>query len=375
MEVRTKFLRNAKDFAQYWNEIQELRSILGVESDVLLNPVHFLASTDDTRRPCSVACWRGDVFLGLVYATEHFVRGLAIGYCVGGDFTGRGLLLCRPEDEGVVLRNGVNRMVKEGVHSLHLRFLPVDESRFAMRGLKLTFLEAKIPGDRIPLKSTYEEFLAGLGKHTRRNVRAYMRKTEEAEIRFVSALTKQEYEDAVERLNSRSKFPAEELHLLRDERLLALHGEGQRFGLKSAEGVLIAVLCGFTQGGRFHMLTQFNDSNYERLSLSLVLRGHVMKHLIESGVSELQFMGGSSLSFGRFCEPQIYRSIFIDKRTGLAAAIKLSCIRVVRVLTRLGKPVPEALAMLCNGLLDESTLSARTALRPASVVFEEQSAS
>jgi hypothetical protein len=374
MNIETRFLRNASDFALCWPEIQSLRRKLNVESDVLLNPVHFLASTDDTRRPCSVGCWRGTRFLGLLYATEHFVRGLGIGYAVGGDFTGRGLLLCAPEDEAAVLKAAITRMVSEGIHSFHLRLLPKDQSRFAMKGLDMKFLDALIPGDRIALKSDFEEFLGGLGKNTRRNVRAYTRKTEELGISFIEELNENQYADAVVRLNARSQFPADDLHISRDERLLALHRGGERMGLRSPEGVLISVLCGFRQGNRFHLLTQFNDRNYERLSLSLVLRGHMMKHLIECGVLELQFMGGSSLSFGRFCEPQTYRSLFIDKKTGVAAALKQSCIKLIAIMTSLGRPVPEALAVICNGLLDESTLSSRTVLKPASIVFEGRTA-
>ncbi len=369
-KYRTEILREAADFVRHWDELNTLRDIAKARTDVLLDPIHFLASTDSARRSCSVACWREQRLIGVLYATEHYFRGLGSGYAIGGDFTGRGLLLCAPEDEACVLKEGVQRIVADGVHSLHLRFLPRDYTRPSLKGLKMKFLDAVIPGDRIALKPTFEEFLAGLGKHTRRNVRAYMRKTAEAGIEFVPLLTRDQYEAGVVRLNAGSSFPAESARLQRDERLLALHN-GQRFGLRAADGTLVSVLCGFRRGDRFHLLTQLNDATHERLSLSLVLRGYTIGHLIETGHRELQFMGGSSLSFGRFCEPQAYRSIFIDKKRGAAAWAKQMGSSIVDMMIRMGRPIPEGLAILCNGFLEERSLSQRTALRPAAMLFQQ----
>jgi hypothetical protein len=373
-DLLTRTLRDAAAFVPHWDEIHQLRRDLSVESDVLLNPLHFLAATDGTRRSCSVACWRSGRLIGVLYATEHCVKGLGTGYAVGGDYSGRGLLLCSAADEQDVLTACMERIFRDGVHSLHLRLLPRERTRFALPGMKVKFLDAVIPGDRLLLKPTFQEFLGSLGRHTRRNVRACTRKTQAAGIEFVPSLSREEYESAVARLNAETDFPADPLRLARDERLLALHGGGQRFGLRDAGGKLIAVLCGFSLGARFHLLTQLNDLGFERLSLSLVLRGAAIGHLIETGHTELQFMGGSSLSFGRFCQPENYRSIFVDRDSGLAAAVKRLCSAWVRLTAGPGTPVAETLAFLCSGYLECSRLSDRTALRPAAMVMRQRSA-
>ena len=371
-KVRTTSIKDACAFVEVWHEIASLRESLGVRHDVLLNPLHFLTSTDDTRRSCSVACWRGDRLIGLLYATEHHLRGLRTGYAIGGDFSGRGLLLCSPAEEHLVLKESLKRMIADGIHSLHLRFLPTDTSKFALRGLGLKFLDALIPGDRLQLKPAYEEFLSSLGKHTRRNIRACTRKTEAAGIAFVPSLERDEYAAAIERLNSETDFPADPLRLARDERILELHGGGERMGLRGPEGTFIAVMCGFRLHNRFHLLTQLNGAFHERLSLSLVLRGHAIEHLIATGYTELQFMGGSSLTFGRFCQPETYRSIFVDKKGGIAAAAKHICSSAAWLISRTGRPVPETLAVLSSGYLEERRLSERTALRPAAMLFEQR---
>ena len=375
VKVSTRMLRDARAFVQLWDEIAALRESLGVRHDVLLNPLHFLAATDDIRRSCSIACYRGTRLIGILYATEHYLKGLGTGYAIGGDFSGRGLLLCAPQEENLILREGMKRMIAEGIHSIHLRFLPKDDSRFALRGLGLKFLDALIPGDRMELQASFEEFLGTLGKHTRRNIRACTRKTEAAGIQFVSSLTTKEYDSAVERLNAKTDFPADPLRLARDERVLELHGGGERMGLRSPDGMLIAIMCGFRLGDRFHLLTQLNDTFYERLSLSLVLRGYAVEHMIDTGYRELQFMGGSSLTFGRFCKQETYRSIFVDKNVGLAALVKQICGTAVRLISRTGWPVPETLAVLASGYLEEHQLSQRTALKPAAMVLQQRQAS
>ena len=146
-------------------------------------------------------------------------------------------------------------------------------------------------------------------------------------------------------------------------------------GLRGPDGTLIAVVCGFRLGDRFHLLTQLNDAFYERFSLSLVLRGYAVSHMIETGYTELQFMGGSSLTFGRFCQPEAYRSIFVDKRVGFAAAAKRLCSAAVVLLSRAGRPVPETLAYLATASWKRASLVSGTALRPAAMILQQREAS
>lgn len=373
-QLQGNMLQSPLDFVQSWSEIQTLRQTLAVEDNVLTNPLHFLATTDSTRRSCSVACWRGAQLIGLVFATEHFIRGIGSGYAIAGDFAGRGAVLCHPQDESQVLLCASTTMTSNGIHALHLRLLPSDQRHLRLPALRMECMQALTPGDRMVLPETFDGFLATLGKHTRRNVRYYTRKAQAEGVEFASCLAKEEYDAAVARLNAASTFPAEPLRLTRDARLMALHAGCQRFGLRAPDGTLIAVLSGFSQGRRFHILTQLNDAHYERLSLSLILRGYTVQHLIQTHHDSLQFMGGTSLSFGRFCVPQLYRSIFIDKPHGLFALIKRMLASVVLHRERQGKPVPDALRLLANGLLPASHLIARTAIAPAAVAFARKNA-
>ncbi|SFS08895.1 Acetyltransferase (GNAT) domain-containing protein [Granulicella pectinivorans] len=366
--------RKPGDFVAAWQQIQTLRQQLHVEDDVLLNPLHFLTAIDDTRRSCSIACWRGPRLIGVVFATEHYIRSIGTGYAIAGDFAGRGAILCRPQDESEVLKCAIETMTSHGIHSLHLRLLPTDQRQVRIPQLKIECMEALTPGDRMLLPPTFDAFLATLGKHTRRNVRYYSRKAQAEGIEFVSCLTQQQFDDAVVRLNAATDFPAEPLRLTRDARLMQLHDGCQRFGLRTADGTFIAILSGFTQGNRFHVLTQLNDASYEHLSLSLVLRGYTVEHLIGSGHTSLQFMGGTSLSFGRFCIPQFYRSLFIDRPRGLFAIAKSALATFILHRERAGKHIPESIRILAGSYLPQETLAARTAIAPAAVAFARDNA-
>lgn len=369
--LRTETLKDVHDFVNCWDKIADLRREVGLEDDVLLNPLHFLAATGDTRQSCSVACWQGDALIGLMYATEHRIRGARTGYAVGGDYVGRGLLMCRAEFEAAVITASIRHMAAHGIHSIHLRLVPRETSTPVLPGIRIRCLDGLIPGDRMLLPEDFNGFLATLGRHTRRNVRNYMRKAERAGIRFVSSISQREYQAAVDRMNGEATYRLDAVRLARDERLLSLHSGAQRFGLRSADGQFVAVLCGFTQSNRFHLLTQLNDVHWESLSLSLVLRGHTVGHLIACGHTSLQFMGGASLSLGRFCIAQRYRSIFVDKTSGVAVAVKRLGSKAVELSTFAGKPVSEILRNICSGYLDDVQLVQRTALGHALLVFPE----
>ncbi|HEY0758993.1 MAG TPA: GNAT family N-acetyltransferase [Acidisarcina sp.] len=373
---RTSLLGTVASFVDIWPELDQLRSDCRATDDVLLDPVHFLAATSRERRPCSVACWDGQRLAGVLFATEHRVHGFRTGYAIGGDFSGRGLVLCRPEDEAAVIESAVHCIFSHGVHSLHLRMAPRSADSPDLRGLTTKYLtkslEGVIPGDRMNLLSGYEQFLSTLGKHTRRNVRYYTRKAVDAGIQFEPRVDEEEFNRARQRLNREAHFAAAREHLRRDDRLLALHSDSQRMGLRDRSGDLVALLCGFTMQRRFHLLTQWNDPRHEKLSLSLVLRGFAVQHLISRGHNELVFMGGTSLSFGRFCAPHRYCSLLLDRSTGPVRLAKRVLAGYALRRDRAGRPLPYTIETLAGGLLCDARLAVRTALNPASIAFPAQ---
>jgi hypothetical protein len=211
------------------------------------------------------------------------------------------------------------------------------------------------------LPPDYEAFLQVLGKHTRRNVRYYRRKTVEEHICFEPVVTPEEFGRERDRLNRTTHFPCSNLHLERDDRLLMLHRGGERMALRAQDGSLVALLCGFILGGRFHLLSQWNDPGLEKLSLSTVLRGYMVEHIIERGCTELLFMGGSSFALGRFCEPQRFRLIVVDRASGAMALGK----RLLAGIPARPQTRSTEIDRLCGAFLDDARIIQRTVLAQA----------
>jgi hypothetical protein len=196
-------------------------------------------------------------------------------------------------------------------------------------------------------------------------VRNYTRKASAEGIWFAPDLSPEEYESGVSSLNSVAEFFATPGRLARDRRLMTLHGGGRRCGLRAPDGRFVAVLCGFSKGPRFHVLSQLNDRRLAHLSLSTVLRGHLAQELIASGHEVLQFVGGGgALGIGRFCEPERYRSIFIEKQTGALSVAKRLASWIVDLLAASKMHVPKSLELASGGFLREHGLRCRTALEP-----------
>jgi hypothetical protein len=369
--LRTTTLSSADDFASISEQVSEFRRSIGACDDLHTDPAYFLACTDSVRRSCSVACWRGSELAGVLYAFEHYVGGIGTGYALAGDYSGRGGLVACPAARRAVASAAVDHLMRHGIHCLHLRFSPAPGSAPDLGNRRSVHFHETIPGDRLPLAPTYEQFLATIGKHTRRNIRHYTRRAAAHGIAFDPAVPEPEYTAAVRRLSQAAEFPIVGRRLARDLRLIEQY-RGDRFALRDGCGQIVAVLCGFSVNHRFYLLSQVNDARLSPYSLSLVLRGLTIEHLIERGHRELQFMGGTSLALGRFCERLDYSGYFIDRPHWLLSPLKRMAAGLVKLLGGLRLRVPVQLEMVSGSYLDPSRLAAHTPLMPAAVVQQEE---
>jgi hypothetical protein len=369
--LRTTILSSAEDFVRISESISELRRSAGVADDLHTEPDYVLACADRVRRACAVACWQGEKLAGVVFAFHHHVLGrLPSGYFVAGDYSGRGAMIARPECAAVVLSAAAERLRRERMHSLLLRISPALPEPPRMQAARSMVFHEIIPGDRLKLASSYADFLAGLGKHTRRNIRYYARRAAAAGIRFDPDVLEAEFTLAVRHLSASAEFPIAERRLARDLRLMHTYC-GDRFALRDSAGAIVAVLSGFSFNGRFYLLSQVNDARLAPFSLSLVLRGFTIAHLIARGVRELQFMGGTSLALGRFCDRLNYSSYFVDRPHLVFSPLKTLAAALVDLLGFAGFRVPIEVEAFCGAYLSPRRLAVRTPLLPAALVKQE----
>jgi hypothetical protein len=321
------------------------------QQDTTTLPDYFLPRVSDSRRPRVVVCYEQGQLVGVVYTEELLFAGRPTGWVFGGDRMGRGLVLAAPEREAEVLATACEYLLSHGVHALRLwwrstgnEILPV--LQLQRPGLQIWCKsEIRPHGDWLHLTTSYEEFLTGLGPHTRRNLRHSRRRAEEQGFRFVPELSLQAYESAVAALARQQDSPETRERDQRDRRFFAQFGSPVLAGLAAPDGRLISVLAAVRAGNHLHLLSQFNDESLPKtqvtdISASLVLRGYLIERLIPQGIHSIHFVNGTSAALGRFCDPVLMRTISIDSRRSALHPAKLVTARAARRWQRRGRWVP-----------------------------------
>jgi hypothetical protein len=270
---------------------------------------------------------------------------------------GRGLVLAAPEREAEVLATACEYLLSHGVHALRLwwrstgnEILPV--LQLQRPGLQIWCKsEVRPQGDWLHLGTSYEDFLSGLGPHTRRNLRHGRRRAEEQGFRFVPDLSLQIYESAVSALARRDDSAETRERDQRDRRFFAQFGSPVLAGLAAPDGRIVSVLAGVRAGNHLHLLSQFNDESLGAISPSMLLRGYLIERLISQGIRSIHFVNGTSAALGRFCDPVLMRTISIDSRRSALHPAKLVTARAARRWQRRGRWVPVRLRGLLGSYM------------------------
>lgn len=329
------------------------------QPDASLTPEYFLARLEPNEKPRVVACYEYGELVGVLYTSELYVIGIRTGFIFGGDQMGRGLVLAVPEREQAVFTAACAFLLESGHHAMRLNWTPQlplldGDLRLSRRSARLQAkLDVHPEGDWLRLESTYDNFLARLGSHTRRNLRYYRRKVEGIGFTYSGALAPSEISGALESLNQVADYPISEARLNRDRRYFEAFGTPVIAGLRDSRGNFISLVTGFTSGKHLHILTQLNGESEElrKLSLSLVLRGYVIEEFIQRGFTAVHFIQGSSPMLGRFCEPVDLQVIAIDDRSALMTLFKKACSTLADVFQRRGRRVPYRLQRAAGSYL------------------------
>ncbi len=147
----------------------------------------------------------------------------------------------------------------------------------------------------LPLAATFDQTLALMGAHTRRNLRAARRRVErelgaalvpqaelsETEFLTISRASQYHLDDAVARWRWRQYRSAPGTFLM---------------GLRSADGRWISLLGGRREGPVTRVDWQRNLLEHKALSLSTAMRAFAIEHEIRQGMAELRFEQGTSHS-------------------------------------------------------------------------------
>jgi hypothetical protein len=286
----------------------------GVEPErPILDPRFYLASIMPEWRPCVILVSEGRRLAGLLYCRERVLAGFGTHIIVGDDSLST-MAVARSEDKDSVIDCAVKALLKNKA-ALRLMVepgkLPLIKGLEALAEVRYTRAERHA---HLELPSSFDDFLTKLGAHTRRNLRNFRRKSEQAGNEFVSELSYENFCAASRRLVPKADFSENTTNF---ERCLAMIGTmppAIMIGLRARNGDLISVAGGFHDGRRAIVVMQLNDRAFVRASLSLVLRSYLIENLIERGSRELVFWAGSSAPLSAYCvSPELWIA-HIDSR-------------------------------------------------------------
>ncbi len=357
--MELEILRSREAVAQILPAADSLARTVVKEPNATYTPDYFLPRMGTARSPRVVACYEDRKLIGVLYAEERCFFGFRTGFVFGGDFMGRGLVLASPEREAEVVATACDRLLATGVHAI--RFYWRGTGREATPLIPLQSRDIKVwcrsqyreEGDWLTLAPSYEQFLARLGAHTRRNFRYYRKKAEELGYSYDSNLSPAEYHAAIKRLNRIADYPIDPKRGGRDQRFFEHFRRVILAGLRNKDGEVVSALGGVASGHRLHVLTQLNDQNLRKLSISLVLRGYLIEELIGQDFSSIHFVNGASAMLGRFCDPVLMRTLHVDSTRSVMHLVKRISSTIARELERRGKGVPDRLKELVGSYMNQ----------------------
>jgi hypothetical protein len=169
----------------------------------------------------------------------------------------------------------------------------------------------------LSLSESYDEFLAGLGQRTRRNLRYYRRRAEALGHCFVQALDLDEFGRAAHHLHKRMVVGGGDWRGLQRGLRMLSHAERPLLaGLRDKNGEWISILGGWEEDGDAWVFCQMNNErDHAKLSLSTVLRGHVIETLIQQGFRNLFFWAGCAGSFAPYCRTLPTSFVYLDSNS------------------------------------------------------------
>jgi hypothetical protein len=296
--------------------------------------------------------------VGIVYAKQRRLAGLSTGIVYADGSLGH-MVVADPLDHEDVLAVALQQLfASAGVRGVRLVIPPngpeqraVTRAHAAM-GLDVAYTRVANHA-RLLLPHSYQEFLHGLGAQTRRNFRRYRCHFETAGHRYIEHLSADEFRQAAWALQTKSRIPSARRAIERSVNMMAAVDRPMAVGLRHRSGEWLSVAGGWYDASRVTLFLQLNqDRAFADLSLSVVLRAHLIDMLIRQGRRELVFWAGTAPPLSRYasCVPAV--GVHLDLPTHGWRTIR-------SVLARLGAWMPRRMAAEVRWIAPAGSLPAR----------------
>ena len=299
----------------------------------MLDPRFFLASFSPRMfKPCVIVVSKGRRVAGLFYGRERLIAGIPTGIVLGDD-TLDSMVVARPDEAESVMQCALEALLK---HKAALRFRLASDS-LALLQAESSKANAEIHFYReehhahLVLPGTYDEFLAKFRSHTRHNFCRYRRRSEIAGNEFCFDLPFTDFCDAAKRLFPKEAYARHKSNFRQCLAMIEAMPSRILVGIRRSSGEWISLAGGWYAGDRVVLNMQLNDRSCGRESISLVLRSYLIEQLINRGVRELVFWGGTSAPLNSYithCEEYM---TYVDSRSHSWRLVRLACVALAKL--------------------------------------------
>ena len=285
------------------------------------HPDFFLASVSEKYwKPCAVAVTCNNHVVGIIYAKERLFFGCPTGVVYSDSTLGTNIV-AEPVHREHVLSLSVQALLTAGRARALRLVVPFDVFDSQMMSRIAASLDMEMASFQIAnhshmaLPSSYNKFLDGLGTHTRRNFRYYRRRFEAAGGYYVGQVSFERFCAAAWQLQGKSSIRADVNAIKRALKMLSAIHEPLLVGLQASSGEWLSVAGGWRENGRATLLFQMNnDREYDRDSVSQVLRSYLIEELISGRTNDLVFWAGTSAPLARYAQNMPALALYLDSR-------------------------------------------------------------
>jgi hypothetical protein len=269
-----------------------------------------------------------DDVLGVVMLYEYKFASIGLQLFATADMVGRRTVIAPAAMRTQVAEAACAKLIEQGALAVMITYMPEAQPLSARERPAAKFemarQERSVPLGLV-LGSTFDETLATLGKHTRRNLRSYRRRLEsdrgsefvpQAEISRTDFLT----------FNQASMNPFSDA-MARFRYDSAQSESGMMFaGMRAQDGQWLSLIGGRRYRDALDIDWQMNLAGMTHYSLSTVMRSYVLEHETGLGTKNMVFTGGTPHS--------IRHSFACVEATDLVALRRSFAGRALRSLSR-----------------------------------------
>ena len=274
-----------------------------------------------------------DDLQGAVLIFEQQIAGVGLGAFATNDRSGRSSLVARAEDRAQVAGLACRALLDRGAHVVLMSFRTGDgdgQARAIEHALgsgangktlaRWAQRERTIPG-YLPLSDTLDATLAGMGAHTRRNLRYYRRRAE-AELGCVLIPRVDASTNEVLAFSRECMYPVSAA--VTAWRYNSLKGLDRPIcmGIKDRNGRWLSILGGRRYLDRTEILWQLNRDGLANYSLGTVMRSYFIEYEIALGARRMYTEGGTPHSMKFSFVPETLNDLVLMRRTMAAKAMQ-----------------------------------------------------